>query len=75
MKDVNGTGETPGDFRNGFDLGMWDKYSEEEKAQKRGVELNQGRAAQMGILGLMVHEKISGDPYVINEMLGYHVSI
>jgi len=75
MKDVNGTGETPGDFRNGFDLGMWDKYSEEEKNQKRATELNQGRAAQMGILGLMVHEKISGDPYVINELLGYHVSI
>jgi hypothetical protein len=26
--------------------------------RKRAIELNQGRAAQMGILGLMVHEKL-----------------
>ena len=25
----------------------------------------------MGILGLMVHEMLSGEPYVINELLGY----
>jgi hypothetical protein len=25
---------------------------------KRAVELNQGRAAQMGLLGLMVHDKL-----------------
>jgi len=72
MKDVNGTGDFPGDFRNGFDLGKWDKYTEEEKMQKRAVELNNGRAAQMGILGLMVHEKIGGDPYIINNLFGYH---
>ena len=59
MKDVAGTGnEFVGDFRNGFiDFG-WDTFTEEEKLFKRGVELNNGRAAQMGILGLMVHEKI-----------------
>ncbi len=73
MKDVKGTGEFPGDLRNGFDLGLWDKwFTEEQKAQKRAIELNNGRAAQMGILGLMVHEKIGGDPYIINELLGYH---
>ena len=33
-------------------------------------ELNNGRAAQMGILALMVHEKLNGDPYVINSLLG-----
>jgi len=74
MKDVKGTGEFPGDFRNGLGFG-WDKYSEEEKAKKRAIELNNGRAAQMGILGLMVHEMLpmgSGDPYVANEILGYH---
>lgn len=71
MKDVKGTGEFVGDFRNGgFDL-AWNKYSEEEKISKRAIELNNGRAAQMGILGLMVHEMISGEPYVINELLGY----
>ncbi|CAB9496672.1 Fucoxanthin-chlorophyll a-c binding protein [Seminavis robusta] len=57
MKDITG-GEFPGDFRNGYiDFG-WDKFSEEEKFQKRAIELNNGRAAQFGILGLMVHEKI-----------------
>lgn len=70
MKDAKGTGEFPGDFRNGFDFG-WSNFSEEEKLQKRAVELNNGRAAQMGILGLMVHEQLSGEPYVINALLGY----
>lgn len=70
MKDVKGTGQFPGDFRNGFDFG-WDKYTEEEKMEKRAVELNNGRAAQMGILGLMVHEQLGQDPYVINSLLGY----
>mmetsp|Transcript_28988 Transcript_28988/g.37886 ORF Transcript_28988/g.37886 Transcript_28988/m.37886 type:complete len:215 (-) Transcript_28988:177-821(-) len=71
MKDVNGTGEFPGDFRNGFlDFG-WDRYSDEEKYEKRAIELNNGRAAQMGILGLMVHEKIGGDPYILNALGGF----
>ncbi|CAB9513003.1 Fucoxanthin-chlorophyll a-c binding protein [Seminavis robusta] len=57
MKDV-GVGEFPGDFRNGYiDFG-WDLFSEEQKLEKRAIELNQGRAAQMGLLGLMVHEKL-----------------
>ena len=47
-----------GDFRNGFiDFG-WDKQSEDWKNKKRAIELNQGRAAQMGLLGLMVHDKL-----------------
>jgi len=57
MKDVTG-GEFVGDFRNdSFDLG-WDTFDEETKLQKRAIELNQGRAAMMGILALMVHEKL-----------------
>ena len=45
-------------FRNGYiDFG-WDEFDEEEKLFKRGVELNNGRAAMLGILGLMVHEEI-----------------
>jgi hypothetical protein len=57
MKDVVG-GEFPGDFRNGaLDFG-WDTFDEETKFQKRAIELNNGRAAQFGILGLMVHEKL-----------------
>ena len=59
MKDIEGTGnEFVGDFRNGYiDFG-WKKFSEETKLKKRGIELNNGRAAMMGILGLMVHEKL-----------------
>jgi hypothetical protein len=61
MKDsANGAapGDFPGDFRNGaLDFG-WDTFSAEEQAQKRGIELNNGRAAQMGILALMVHEQL-----------------
>ena len=57
MKDITG-GEFPGDFRNGaLDFG-WDSYSDEVKLKKRAVELNNGRAAQMGILALMVHEQL-----------------
>ena len=57
MKDITG-GEFPGDFRNGFiDFG-WDSFDEETKLTKRAVELNQGRAAQMGLLGLMVHDQL-----------------
>mmetsp|Transcript_55709 Transcript_55709/g.118502 ORF Transcript_55709/g.118502 Transcript_55709/m.118502 type:complete len:204 (+) Transcript_55709:75-686(+) len=50
--------EFPGDYRNGaIDYG-WDKLSDEDKMKKRAIELNNGRAAQMGILGLMVHEQL-----------------
>ena len=57
MKDITG-GEFPGDFRNdALDFG-WDTFDEETKLSKRAIELNQGRAAQMGMLGLMVHDKL-----------------
>lgn len=73
MKDITG-GEFAGDFRNeAFDLG-WDVFSPEDKERKRGVELNNGRAAMMGILGLMVHEMLpSHDPYMINGLVGYPI--
>lgn len=58
MKDHFGTGEFPGDYRNGgLDFG-WDSFDEATKLRKRAIELNNGRAAQMGILGLMVHEQL-----------------
>jgi Chlorophyll A-B binding protein len=57
MKDVTG-GEFPGDFRNGaIDFG-WKTFTEAKKTEKRAIELNNGRAAQMGILALMVHEQL-----------------
>ena len=59
MKDIEGTGnEFVGDFRNGaIDFG-WDSFDEETKLSKRAIELNNGRAAQMGMLALMVHDKL-----------------
>jgi hypothetical protein len=71
MKDIIGEGEFVGDFRNeAIDFG-WDTFSPEEQERKRGIELNNGRAAMMGILGLMVHEMLpSHDPYMINALIG-----
>jgi hypothetical protein len=57
MKDITG-GEFVGDFRNGFIDYGWDTFGEGTKFEKRAIELNQGRAAMMGILALMVHEKL-----------------
>ena len=57
MKDITG-GDFVGDFRNdAFDLG-WDTFDAETQTSKRALELNQGRAAQMGLLGLMVHDQL-----------------
>ena len=45
-------------LQNGaLDFG-WDKQNEKWQMSKRAVELNNGRAAMMGVLGLMVHEKL-----------------
>ena len=71
MKDsANGAeaGDFPGDFRNGsLDFG-WDTFDEETKLSKRAIELNNGRAAMMGILGLMVHEQLGGDLPIVGAM-------
>jgi Chlorophyll A-B binding protein len=57
MRDFVG-GDFPGDLRNNYiDFG-WDSFDEATKLRKRAVELNQGRAAMMGILALMVHEQL-----------------
>mmetsp|Transcript_33140 Transcript_33140/g.37106 ORF Transcript_33140/g.37106 Transcript_33140/m.37106 type:complete len:201 (+) Transcript_33140:59-661(+) len=58
MQDLTGANDFPGDYRNGFiDFG-WDKYDDTWKERKRQIELNNGRAAMMGILGIMVHEQL-----------------
>lgn len=45
-----------GDYRNGaLDFG-WDKLDDATKLKKRTIELNNGRAAMMGIWGLVTHE-------------------
>jgi len=68
MRDVTGTAEFPGDLRNdSLDFG-WDTFDEEQKLFKRGVELNNGRAAMLGILGLMVHEQLGGVLPVVGQM-------
>jgi len=55
-RDQTGESEFEGDFRNGtLDFG-WDKQTDEWKRKKRTIELNNGRAAMMGILGIMVHD-------------------
>lgn len=67
-------GSFPGDMSliNPFEK-EWEAWTVEEQNVKRAIELNNGRAAQMGILGLMVHEQMDNHPYVINEILGSHV--
>jgi hypothetical protein len=45
-------------------------WDEETINKKLAIELNNGRAAQMGILALMVHEKLDNNPYIINSLLG-----
>eukprot|EP00599_Poterioochromonas_sp_BG-1_P008012 CAMPEP_0173151198 /NCGR_PEP_ID=MMETSP1105-20130129/11430_1 /TAXON_ID=2985 /ORGANISM="Ochromonas sp., Strain BG-1" /LENGTH=197 /DNA_ID=CAMNT_0014066513 /DNA_START=119 /DNA_END=712 /DNA_ORIENTATION=- len=48
-------------------------WSEEKIRQKKAIELNNGRAAQMGIAGLVTHELLNNDPYVLNSLLGFPV--
>ena len=69
MKDIPGTGnEFVGDFRNGaIDFG-WDSFTDDAKLSKRAIELNNGRAAMMGILGLMVHEQLGGELPIVGAM-------
>ena len=49
------------------------KWDDATIAKKTAIELNNGRAAQMGILALMIHEKLDNNPYIINSLLGYPV--
>ena len=62
MKEVV-KGEFPGDLRNGLFKEGWDSFSDLDKQRKINIELNNGRAAMMGILGCMVHEMLGVSPY------------
>jgi len=59
--------ELEADCEARMDAAGWD---DEKKDSKRAIELNNGRAAQMGILALMVHEQLDNNPYIINSMFG-----
>jgi len=69
-------GSFPGDMTRGVldTPAAWTNLDEETQLKKRAIELNNGRAAQMGILALMVHEKLNNDPYVINSLVGFPVA-
>lgn len=49
-------------------------WDQETIDRKIAIELNNGRAAQMGILALVIHEKLDNNPYIINSLLGYPVA-
>ena len=51
-----------------------EKYADIASERRMAIELNNGRAAQMGILALMVHEKLDNNPYMINSLLGAPVA-
>ena len=44
------------------------------QTRRKAVELNNGRAAQMGILALMVHEKLDNNPYMLNSLIGASIN-
>ncbi len=61
-------GSFPGDFSaSGFPVGFVGADSEEAQYDYRAKELNQGRAAQMGMLALMVHDKLGN----VDDLLGW----
>lgn len=67
-------GSFPGDMSlvNPFEK-QWENFDEETKLRKRAIELNNGRAAQMGIFGMIIHEILNNQPYIINDILGEYL--
>ena len=54
-------GSTPGDFGIPF---LANIKTESEKQRYLAAELNNGRAAQMGLLAMLVHEGLDGKPFI-----------
>ena len=61
-------------FKDGLEEYCESTYPDLATDRRKAVELNNGRAAQMGILALMVHEKLDNNPYIINDLLGAPVA-
>lgn len=70
MLDVPGAdNEFVGDFRNGaIDFG-WDTFDEETKFAKRAIELNNGRAAMLGIIAFVSEAKIPGSVPLLKGLI------
>ena len=58
-------GSFPGDFTaSSFPVGYVGAGTPEKEYELRAKELNQGRAAMMGFLAVLVHEQIDGKPFI-----------
>ena len=67
----------PGNAQSGV-LQLWENLTPAQKISKRAIEINNGRAAMMGILGLMVHEQLGNLDLILPfgaPMLGYPSSL
>ena len=60
-----------GDY--GIRLGSWNNWDEEpaRELRQRNAELNNGRAAMMGILGTFVHEVVTGQSFAEQAASGH----